>query len=372
MENKVNVGIIGCGNIFKQYINGCRRFPILDVVAVTDLDYAKAQAVSDEHSVPTALSPEALLADPSVDIVINLTVPAAHASVSLAALAAGKHVYSEKPLAITREDGQSILASAKERGLLVGCAPDTFLGGGIQTCRKLIDDGVIGTPVAATAFMMSHGPESWHPNPGFYYMVGGGPMFDMGPYYLTALINLLGPVRRVSGSARASFPERIATSEARNGERIPVEVATHVAGMLDFASGPIATLITSFDIWSHKLPRIEIYGSEGTLSVPDPNTFGGPVFVQTSADKEPREVPLMFSAEVGRGIGVADMAYAIRYGRQHRASGELAYHVLDIMHAIHDASAQDRYLYLDTPLQQPAPLPLDLPAGVLDTGVATA
>ena len=178
MENKVNVGIIGCGNIFKQYINGCRRFPILDVVAVTDIDYARALAVSNEHNVPTALSPDELLADPSVDIVINLTIPAAHASVSLAALAAGKHVYSEKPLAITREDGQAILASARERGLLVGCAPDTFLGGGLQTCRKLIDDGVIGTPVAATAFMMSHGVESWHPNPDFFYKVGAGPMFD--------------------------------------------------------------------------------------------------------------------------------------------------------------------------------------------------
>jgi predicted dehydrogenase len=372
VENKVKVGIIGCGNIFKQYIKGCRQFDILDVVAVTDIDYAKAQAVSSEHQVPTALSPEALLADPSVEIVINLTIPAAHASVSLAALAAGKHVYSEKPLAITREDGQAILATAKERGLLVGCAPDTFLGGGLQTCRKLIDDGVIGTPVAATAFMMSHGPEAWHPNPDFFYKVGGGPMFDMGPYYLTALINLLGPVRRVTGSVRASFPERIATSEKLNGHRIPVEVATHVAGLLDFASGPIATLITSFDIWSHKLPRIEIYGSEGTLIVPDPNAFGGPVLVQTSAEKEPREVPLMFSGDVGRGIGVADMAYAIRYGRPARASGALAYHVLDIMHAIHDASAQDRHIYLESQVQQPAPLPLDLPTGVLDTGLATA
>jgi predicted dehydrogenase len=370
VENKVNVGIIGCGNIFKQYINGCRNFEILDVVAVTDIDYAKAEAVSKEHNVPALMSPEALLADPSVDIVINLTIPAAHATVSLAALAAGKHVYSEKPLAITREDGQAILAAARERGLLVGCAPDTFLGGGLQTCRRLIEDGAIGTPVAATAFMMSHGPEAWHPNPEFFYKVGGGPMFDMGPYYLTALVNLLGPVARVTGSARASFPERIATSEARNGERISVDVATHVAGVLDFANGPIATLITSFDVWSSTLPRIEIYGSEGTLYVPDPNTFSGPVLLRKSGEKEAHEVPLMYSDKVGRGIGVADMAYAIRYGRPHRASGELAYHVLDLMHAFHDASAQGRHITMQTDLVQPAPLPLDLPAGVLDTGVA--
>ncbi len=167
----------------------------------------------------------------------------------------------------------------------VGCAPDTFLGGGLQTCRKLIDDGVIGVPVAATAFMASHGPEAWHPNPDFFYKVGGGPMFDMGPYYLTALVHLLGPVRRVTGSTRISFPERIATSQALNGHRIPVEVPTHVAGVLDFASGAVATLITSFDVWAHNLPRIEIYGSEGTLSVPDPNTFGGPVKVKLGGVK---------------------------------------------------------------------------------------
>lgn len=369
MANKVNVGIIGCGNIFSQYINGCRKFEILDVVAATDIDFAKAESVCQTFDVPTAASPEAMLADPNIDLVINLTIPAAHAAVSLAALAAGKHVYSEKPLAITREDGKAILDSARERGLLVGCAPDTFLGGGVQTCRKLIDDGVIGTPVAATAFMMSHGPESWHPNPEFYYKVGGGPMFDMGPYYLTALINLLGPVRRVAGSARISFAERIATSEARNGERIAVDVPTHVAGVLDFVNGPVATLVTSFDVWGNNVPRIEIYGSEGTLSVPDPNTFSGPVLVRTSAEKEFREVPLTHSADVGRGIGVADMAYAIRYGRPHRASGELAYHVLDIMHAFHDSSAQGQHINTETPLQQPAPLPLDLPVGVLDAGV---
>ncbi|MFO7322907.1 MAG: Gfo/Idh/MocA family oxidoreductase [Chloroflexota bacterium] len=365
MESKINVGIIGCGNIFKRYVEGCRRFPILNIVACADIDLPRAQARAQELGIPKWGSPEELLADPDIQLVINLTVPVVHAEVSLAILSAGKHVYSEKPLAITREDGRAILDAARERGLLVGCAPDTFLGGGLQTCRRLIDEGAIGTPVAATAFMASHGPESWHPNPDFFYKVGGGPMLDMGPYYLTALINFLGPVKRVTGSARASFSERIATSPELNGHRIEVEVATHVAGVLDFHQGAIATLITSFDIWSHNLPRIEIYGSEGTLSVPDPNAFGGPVRLRRAREEE-REIPLMYDGEVERGIGVADMAYAIVYGRPHRASGELAYHVLDVMHAFEDASREDRHVYPETRVSQPEPLPLNLPQGTLD------
>lgn len=368
METRVNVGIIGCGNIFQKYVEGCRRFPILNLVACADIDLARAQARAAEFGIPKALSPADLLADPDVQLVINLTVPVAHAEVSLSALAAGKHVYSEKPLAITREDGRAILEAARERGLLVGCAPDTFLGGGLQTCRKLIDDGAIGTPVAATAFMASHGPESWHPNPDFFYKVGGGPMFDMGPYYLTALIHLLGPVKRVTGSARVSFAERVATSPELNGHRIGVEVATHIAGVLDFVEGPVATLITSFDVWSHHLPRIEIYGSEGTLSVPDPNAFGGPVLLRRGDEKEEREIPLMFDGTVGRGIGVADMAYGLVYGRPHRASGDLAWHVLDLMHAFHDASRENRHIFPETQAAQPEPLPVDLPAGTLDAG----
>jgi predicted dehydrogenase len=312
------------------------------------------------------LSVDALLADPEIAIVVNLTVPKVHASVSLAAIAAGKHVYTEKPLAVTREDGLRIVQAAAAQGVRVGSAPDTFLGGGQQTCRKLIDDGWIGEPVAAVAFMMSHGPESWHPNPDFFYQVGGGPLLDMAPYYLTSLINLLGPVRRVAGSARISFPERVATSREHFGRRLPVEVPTHVAAVLDFAAGPVATLVTSFDVWHANLPRIEIYGSEGSLSVPDPNIFGGVVQVRRAGAAEWSAVPLLFDAHVGRGIGVADMAQAILSGRPQRASGELAYHVLDVMQAVVESSDAGQYAALESACGRPAPLPMGLLRGELD------
>jgi predicted dehydrogenase len=328
---------------------------------------SRAKAKAQEFNIPTVYSVKEMLADPDIQIVVNLTTPDAHAAVSLEIIEAGKSVYVEKPLAVTREDGQRVLAAAKKHGVLVGCAPDTFLGGGIQTSRKLIDDGWIGTPVAATAFMMNHGPESWHPNPDFYYKPGGGPLFDMGPYYLTGLVNLLGPVRRVSGSARKSFPERITASPMPNGRRILVEVNTHHAAVLEFASGAVGTLITSFDVWGHNLPRIEIYGSEGSLSVPDPNTFGGPVRMLRAGEKAWAEIPPTHSAEVGRGIGVADMAYALACGRKHRVSGDLAYHVLDLMHAVEDTARTGRRVKIKSRVTRPAALPLGLLAGTLDT-----
>lgn len=365
MAEKTRVGIIGCGNIFPAYYRGSSAFEIIEVAACADIDSERARARASEFNI-RALSVDELVNSPEIDIVVNLTVPAAHAEVSLKAIEAGKHVYEEKPFAITREDGKRILAAAQARGVRVGCAPDTFLGGGLQTCRKLIDDGWIGTPVAATAFMLGHGPESWHPNPDFFYKVGGGPMFDMGPYYLTALVHLLGPVRRVTGSARISFPERVATSQALYGRRISVETPTHVAGVMDFAAGAVGTIITSFDVWSHNLPRIEIYGSDGTLSVPDPNTHSGPVMLRRSNADHWLEVPLSHSANVGRGIGVADMAHALRSGRPHRASGELAYHVLDLMHAFHDASQSGQHVMVESACDRPAPLPLGLFAGRLD------
>ncbi len=365
MAAKTRVGIIGCGNIFPAYYRGSSAFEIIEVAACADIDSERARARASEFNIQ-ALSVDELVNSPEIDIVVNLTIPAAHAEVSLKAIEAGKHVYEEKPFAITREDGKRILAAAQARGVRVGCAPDTFLGGGLQTCRKLIDDGWIGTPIAAAAFMLGHGPESWHPNPDFFYKVGGGPMFDMGPYYLTALIHLLGPVRRVTGSARISFPERIATSQALYGRRISVEIPTHVAGVIDFTTGAVGTIITSFDVWSHNLPRIEIYGSDGTLSVPDPNAHGGPVMLRRSNAEDWLEVPLSHSANVGRGIGVADMAHALRSGRSHRASGELAYHVLDLMHAFHDASQSGQHVMVESTCDRPAPLPLGLLAGRLD------
>lgn len=365
---KVKVGIIGCGNISSIYLkNLSQAFEITEVAACADMVPEKAEARAKEFNIPKACTVEELLADPEIKIIVNLTIPKAHTEVCLAALEAGKSVYVEKPLAITREDGKKILEKARKKELLVGCAPDTFLGGGLQTCRKLVDDGWIGTPVAATAFMMCHGHEGWHPDPEFYYQVGGGPMFDMGPYYLTALISLLGPVKRVTGSTRITFPERTITSEPKFGKKVEVEVPTHVAGIMDFCSGAVATIITSFDVWSAQLPRIEIYGSEGSLSVPDPNTFGGPVYIRRQGQTEWKEIPLThIYNENSRGIGVADMAYALQSGRKHRANGDMAYHVLDIMHGFHDASRDGRHYELQSICERPAALPAGLLPKTLD------
>jgi predicted dehydrogenase len=364
---RVKVGVVGCGNISGIYLkNMTQRFPILEVVACADLIAERAQAKAKEYPEVKARTVKALLADPAIDIVLNLTIPNAHAAVALAAAKAAKSVYNEKPLTTKREEAQQLLATAKAKGTLVGSAPDTFLGAGIQTCRKLIDDGWIGEPVAATAFMLCHGHEGWHPDPEFYYKPGGGPMFDMGPYYLTALVALIGPVRRVSGSARITFPERTVTSKPKAGTVIKVEVPTHIAGVMDFANGAVGTIITTFDVWGHTLPRIEIHGTEGSLSVPDPNTFGGPVRVKRPG-AEWAEVPLTFAyADNSRGLGVADMATALRTGRAHRANGELAYHVLDLMHAFHDASNTGRHVLLKSTCPRPAPFPLGMREGVLD------
>src|SRR5882724_1284042 len=275
--DKIKVGIIGTGNISGIYFQNGSRFDSMELVACADLNVKRAKAKAAEHGVHGG-SVEELLADPDIQLIINLTIPQAHASVCLQALEAGKHVYVEKPFAVTREEALRVLELARHKGLLVGSAPDTFLGGGIQTCVKLIEDGWIGTPIGATAFMMGGGHESWHPAPEFYYYKGSGPMFDMGPYYLTALVAMLGPIARVTGSARISYPERTITSQPKFGQKVKVEVPTHVAGILDFAVGPIGMILTSFDVKGGSLlPQIEVYGSLGTLQVPDPNTFGGPV-----------------------------------------------------------------------------------------------
>jgi predicted dehydrogenase len=361
------IGVIGCGNISGIYLQAGAAFDILEIVACADVIPERAQQKAEEYNIPKACGVEELLADPEIDIVINLTIPAAHFAVALQALEAGKSVHNEKPLALTREQGQQLLAAASARGLRVGCAPDTFLGGGLQTCRKLIDDGWIGEPIAATGFMLSHGPEGWHPDPDFFFQPGAGPLFDMGPYYLTALTTLMGPVRRVSGAARITFPERTITSRPHYGAKIKVNTPTHVVGNLEFAGGAIGTLITSFDVWAHELPCIEIYGAAGTLSVPDPNTFGGPVRIRRAGATTWSEMPIPYAyTENSRGIGVADMAYALRSGRAHRANGELAYHVLDIMHSILDAAREGRSVELGSTCSRPAPLPPGLREGLLD------
>jgi len=362
-----DIGIVGCGKISGIYLQNLSTYAGIRVVACADIDVQRAEVQAERYGVPRACSVEALLSDADVDIVVNLTIPAAHGTVGLAALHAGKSVYNEKPLALNRDEAQRMLAVARERGLRIGGAPDTFLGGGLQTCRKLLDDGAIGVPVAATAFMMSHGHESWHPNPDFYYQMGGGPMFDMGPYYLTALVATLGPVRRVTGSARITVPERAITSQPLAGTNIKVNVPTHVAGVLDFASGPIATIVTSFDVWSANVPRLEIYGSDGTLSLPDPNTFGGPVRLRRAGEQEWSEVPLTHgNISNSRGLGVLDMARAIQQGRPHRANGDLASHVLATMQAIHEASERGVHSDLLEQCERPAAIPAGLADGEID------
>ena len=365
--DSVKVGIVGCGNISNTYLRIGPEWEAIDIVACADLVAERAVDRAREYGLSRACGVEELIADDDIDIVLNLTIPHAHFDVARAALAAGKAAYNEKPLCIARAEGRALLDLASERGLRLGGAPDTFLGAGLQTCRKLIDDGVIGEPVAATAFMMGRGHERWHPDPEFFYKSGGGPMFDMGPYYLTALIALLGPVKRVTGTTATTFAERTVGSEPKRGEIIAVEVPTHVAGIMEFANGAVGTITTSFDVWGGmELPRIGVYGTEGSLSVPNPNGFGGPVHVR-ERDGEWREMALTHAhEEQSRSIGVADLACALRSGRPHRASGELAFHVLDIMHAFHDASERGAHVDLGSTCERPAALPAGLPQWQLD------
>ncbi|RXZ84774.1 gfo/Idh/MocA family oxidoreductase [Paenibacillaceae bacterium] len=355
---KAKVGIVGCGNISHIYFNNLSAYPEVELYACADLDVARAQARAEEFGLAKAYTVEELLNDPDIDIVVNLTIPQAHAAVCLQALAAGKHVYVEKPLAVTREEGQQILSLAKEKGLRVSGAPETFLGGGIQTCRKLIDDGAIGTPVSVAGFVIGGGHESWHPDPAFYYKLGGGPMFDMGPYYLTAFVTLLGPIRRVTGSAVISYPERTITSKPKYGEKIQVETPTLISGVMDFENGAVGTLIASFDApGGSVLPNIEIHGSKGSLLVPDPNGFGGVVKLRR-AGGDWEEIALTHdNIDNNRGIGVADMARAIAAGEPHRASGEMAYHVLEAMHGFHDASRDGKHYDMQSTCERPAPMP---------------
>lgn len=387
--SKLRVGVIGCGNISGIYFKGGYRFRNYEIVAAADMVDGKAEAKVQEikgkaeewkikiDKLPTVMSVKELLGSPDVELVLNLTIPKAHAEIAIAALEAGKHTYHEKPFACSREDGKKIMEVARRKNLRVGCAPDTFLGAGHQTARKLIDDDWIGTPVAATAFMTCPGHESWHPDPEFYYAVGGGPMFDMGPYYLTALVNMMGPAKRVSAMAKATYAERTITSAPKYGKKVTVETPTHITGSVEFASGAIATLIMSFDIHAANLPRIEVYGSRGSLAVPDPNGFGGAVKVRLGrAFAAPyghaeaggwTEVAHTHTyADNSRGLGVADMVNAIRTNRPHRANGELAMHVLDIMQSFLDAAASGKTVELSTSCERPAALPMGLREGEMD------
>ena len=378
----MKIGIIGCGNISGIYIQNAFKMHNLELIALADLDLERAKNKVAEIRQkagewklpaathwPVACSVKELLSNPEIELVINLTIPKAHAQVAIATLEAGKHTYGEKPIGVNREEARHILQVAKAKGLRVGSAPDTFLGAGLQTCRKIIDDGLIGQPVGATAFMTCPGHESWHPDPAFYYQKGGGPMLDMGPYYLTALVNLLGSVKTVAGINRITHPERTITSAPKKGTKIKVETPTHIASTLQFADGAIGTMLMSFDVQRADLPHIQIFGTLGTLAVPDPNNFGGTIRLWQSGKEKPEwtQMPLAFAnAGNSRGLGVADMAKAIATHRPHRASGELAYHVLDVMQATLEASDSGRHITIESQPARPAPLPVGLQDGEID------
>ena len=355
----MNIGVIGCGNISPLYFGTMRHFGNLTPVCCSDLDMDLAKRRADEFGVSEVLPVEEVLGHPEVDLILNLTVPSAHAEVAAAALERGKHVYNEKPLAAGVREGRDLLELTAKTKQRLGCAPSTFLGATVQTARKALDDGLIGEPVAASAAMLSHGMEHWHPNPAFFYQPGAGPLFDIGPYYLTALVTLLGPVESVSGAARISFPERVVSSQPLAGTHFKVTTPTHVAGTLQFASGPVGMLTTSFDVWHSEAPKFEIYGSEGTLSLDAPNTFGSRVRVRGKADPDWRELPFVHDAvtmERGWGLGLADLVEAVRERRPHRANAGLGFHVLELMHAVLSSAEQGRRVPIESRCERPEPL----------------
>jgi predicted dehydrogenase len=374
----LNVGVMGCGHVSDQYFRGCGRFDVLQVIACADMEAERAEQKAAEHGVPRVYTPDELLADPDVDLVINLTPPLAHAETSLGIIRAGKHVWSEKPLAATLEDAARVVDAAREAGVRLGCAPDTFLGGALQTSIKLVQDGWVGEAVAASAMVSEPGYEHFHPNVQAFYSKGGGPALDLGPYYATALVALLGPVSRVTAFAQSPADERIVPAGPRRGERIAVHVPTHVTGALEFAGGAVATVLMSWDLWATRLPYLEVYGSAGSLSVPNPDEFGGSPLLRRAGEEELRQpppppctvpwtaVPLAYDGDVGRGIGVADMAHAIETGRPHRASGELAYHVLEVLTSLERSHDEGVAVEIASRCPRPAPLPLGLRRGELD------
>src|SRR5688572_9251768 len=366
MAERVRVGVVGAGAISGAYLGMAKNFPLVEIAACADLNPDAARAKAAEFQIPRACTVDELIADRSIEIVLNLTVPKAHVPVALRAIDAGKHTYCEKPLGINRDEGRRLLDAAAARKLRVGCAPDTFLGAGIQTARKLIDDGAIGKPVSFTAFMMGRGHEHWHPSPEFYYEKGGGPMFDMGPYYLTALLNLLGPVRRVTGFASMSRPTRTIVHKSdgkpgpKYGKQIDVETADHYVGAMEFAGGAVGTIVQSFAMRAAEYDRaqpIHIFGTDGAIKVPDPNQFDGKVFLCRYNEEKDEyvEAPHTSPLGYGRSVGLADMAAAIRQNRPHRCSAEQAFAVLDLMQGFDDSSAAGRAVEPQIKYERPAP-----------------
>ena len=365
-SRKLRVGIVGCGAISGNYLSHAPNYKILELAACADLVPERAKEMAKQAGIPKACSVRQLINDPDIDMVLNLTIPKAHHTVAMAAVKAGKHVYNEKPLAVRRADGKRLVDAAKRKGVLVGGAPDTFFGAGIQTCRKLIDDGAIGRPVACSAYMMSRGVEHWHPNPDFYYQPGGGPLFDMGPYYLTAMMVLLGPIKRISGLASIAIPDRRITSKPFYGQKIKVRTPDHITGGIEFKNGTLATVCMSFSVMAADNWPITIYGTEGSLRVPDPNGFDGDAFLFTPKKNDWQKVKHTHATGHGRAVGLADMAHAIRSGRPARAGAEQTYAVLDAMQGFLDASKTGRAYTPRCPYDRPAPLPMRLRKGWLD------
>jgi predicted dehydrogenase len=360
------IGIIGCGNISPVYATTLGEFPWIEIAAFADGIPERAEKFAGRYG-GVALELTEMLRDDSIDAVVNLTPAHAHTSVSRLCLEAGKPVFSEKPLGTDFDEGRSLEALASERGLRLGCAPDTFLGAGLQAARKAIDRGMIGEPIAANGFMLGFGPEWWHPDPDSFYKPGAGPLFDMGPYYLTALVHLLGPARSISGSAKIGIAERVIHSKGRVGDVVQAATPTHVSSMIDFVGGASATLVTSFDVKATRFKTIEVYGTEGTLALPDPNTFGGPLKVRSIIADDWREIALPVpNVPQQRGIGLADMLSATIAKRPHRASAELALHVLELMSATLRSSDEGRRIDLTTTCERPEPMRFDLPANTFD------
>jgi predicted dehydrogenase len=352
----VRVGVIGAGVISTEYLRNLTALPDLDVRAVGDLDPERARAQAAAFGVPRGGPVADVLADDAIELVVNLTVPQAHVDVALQALAAGKHVWNEKPIGLDRESTRTLLDTAGARGLRVATAPDTFLGPGIQTARRMLESGVIGTPLTALTLFQTPGPESWHPNPDFLFQDGAGPLFDLGPYYITALVQLLGPITQVSAVTSRARAKRTIGSGPRAGQQFDVTVPTHVAAIYRFAGGASAQSLFSFDS-AVKRRTIEISGTTGTLVVPDPNTFSGDVVVH-GLDGEPVTTPAA-PAPATRGTGVLELARAVRAGRPERASGLLGAHVLDVMISTIEAAERGAPVDVTSPVELTAALPQD-------------
>ena len=364
----INIGIVGVGCISGIYLQNLHEvFHGLHLVGVCDLIRERAESAQKQYNIPKVYDTmEDLFADPEIDIVLNLTRPYQHYAVSKAALLAGKHVYSEKPLGADLKEGEELVALAKEKGLIIGGAPDTFMGAGIQTCRKLIDEGLVGDIIGGRCVMASHGVESWHPDPDFYYQRGGGPLFDMGPYYITALINLLGGIQSVYGYAKTAYPTRLITAPPHEGEIIEVNTPTHIESFLTFDCGAVVSLLTSFDVYNTRQTNIEIYGTKGTLYVPDPNCFGGPIIFFDGETNEAKELPLAFDySENSRCLGLADMAKAIESGKASRTTSKQTFHVLETMASIMKSAETGAPVTLTSHFEREAPMDANLPHGEL-------